>query len=44
MKEIELTNANRVTHPEYFRPGNPFANLVDTSGLFTAKDFSEVVL
>ena len=44
VKELELININNETHPEYFYEGSAFANLHDTSGYYTAKDYSEVVL
>ena len=32
------------SHPDYFYEGSPFNNLNDSSGLFTAKDNSQIVL
>ena len=44
MKEIELTSVGKDTHPDYFYEGSSLNFLNDTSGIYTAKDFSEIIL
>ena len=35
---------NKEAFPEYFYQGSPMNNLNDLSGIYTAKDFKEIVL
>ena len=39
-----MTEVTSDTHPEYFYDGAPLKNFNPNNGLFTAKDFSEIVL
>ena len=39
-----MTDVSRETHPEYFYEGSSLTNIKDTNGLYTAKDFSDIVL
>ena len=43
-KEIELTSLSRERHPEYFYEGSNVMPMSDTMGLYTVKDFSDLVL
>ena len=44
VKVIELANLNNITHPDYFYEGGALSNLLDSSGFYTAKNFSDIVL
>ena len=35
-----MASISRDKHPEYFYEGSPLTNMINTDGLFTAKDFS----
>ena len=43
-KEIEITSLSRETHPEYFDEASNISHMVDTRGLYTAKNLSDLVL
>ena len=42
IKEFELTTLDRKLHPEYFYKGSQLNLLIDVSGIYTAKDFSDI--
>ena len=44
VKELELANINNETHPEYFYGGSALSGFRETSGFYTGKDYSEIVL
>ena len=44
LKEVELISISNETNPEYFYTNSPLESLIDTSGFYTAKDFSDIVL
>ena len=44
LKDIELTSISKESNPEYFYKNSPLESLDDTRGMYTAKDFSEIVL